>query len=96
MYPFIKIFGTEISAYALMAAGGDFGASVAPQALGIIVDNVAISDWAASLGQKLAMTSEQIGFKAGMLLAAVFPLLGVLVLIVMKRFFKKHPKDTIA
>jgi len=90
-----KIPAVGVSAYALMAAGGDFGASVAPQALGIVVDNVAVSDWALSLGQKLAMTSEQIGFKTGMLLAAVFPLLGIMVLFIMKRFFKKHPKDTI-
>ena len=89
-----KLPAVGVSAYALMAAGGDFGASIAPQALGIVVDNVSVSDWAAELGLKLAMTPEQIGFKTGMLLAAVFPLIGVVVLIIMKRFFQKHPKDT--
>lgn len=84
-----KIPAVGVAAYALMAAGGDFGASVAPQTLGIIVDNIALTDWAARLGDTLSLTPEQIGFKVGMLIAAIFPLLGVLLLLYMKRFFKK-------
>ncbi|MBQ7015002.1 MAG: MFS transporter, partial [Clostridia bacterium] len=38
-----------IAAYALMAAGGDFGASIAPQTMGIIVDTVSASSWAEKL-----------------------------------------------
>ena len=34
-----KIPAVGIAGYALMAAGGDFGASIAPQTLGIVVDN---------------------------------------------------------
>lgn len=82
-----KIPAVGVAAYALMAAGGDFGASVAPQTLGIIVDNIALTDWAARLGNTLSLTPEQIGFKFGMLIAAIFPLLGVLLLLYMKRFF---------
>lgn len=84
-----KIPAVGVAAYALMAAGGDFGASVAPQTLGIIVDNIALTDWAARLGDTLSLTPEQIGFKVGMLIAAIFPLLGVLLLLYMKRFFKR-------
>ena len=58
-----------VAAYALMAAGGDLGGSVAPQLLGVLADTV--------------------GLKSGMLIAAVFPALGVLLLLYMKRYFEK-------
>ena len=78
-----------VAAYALMAAGGDFGASVAPQGLGIVVDAVAASPWAADLGSKLSLTAEQIGMKAGMLTGALFPVLGIAVLLYIKRYFSR-------
>ncbi|MBQ7900719.1 MAG: hypothetical protein IJ365_01985 [Clostridia bacterium] len=79
-----------VTAYALMAAGGDFGGSIAPQLLGIVVDNVSASDWAQRLSTQLAMSAEQIGMKAGMLTAAVYPILGVALLIYIKRYFAKR------
>lgn len=88
-----KIPAAGVVAYALMAAGGDFGASVAPQMLGIIVDNIAITEWAQRLGVTLSLSAEQVGFKAGMLIAAVFPILGVLLLTYMRKFFKRQEKS---
>lgn len=85
-----EIPAVGVAAYALMAAGGDFGASVAPQTLGIIVDNIALTEWAKTFGSTLSLSPEQVGFKVGMLIAAVFPSLGVLLLIYMKKFFKKQ------
>ncbi len=85
-----KVPAVGVAAYALMAAGGDFGSSFAPQALGIVVDNIALTDWAASLGSTLSLSPEQVGFKVGMLLAAIFPLLGLFLLMYMKKFFTKH------
>lgn len=84
-----KFPAVGVAAYALMAAGGDFGASFAPQTLGILVDKIAVTDWAAALGSTLSLSAEQIGFKFGMLFAAVFPLIGILVLLYMRRHFKK-------
>ncbi len=79
-----------VAAYALMAAGGDFGASVAPQTLGVITDTVAASDWGVSFAKTLAISPDQLGMKVGMLLAAIFPLIGVTVLLYMKKYFKKQ------
>ncbi|MBQ6809193.1 MAG: MFS transporter [Clostridia bacterium] len=79
-----------VAAYALMAAGGDFGASVAPQMMGIIVDSVSASSWAAELSTTLAMTPDQIGMKTGMLISAIFPILGTFLLIYIKKYFKKR------
>lgn len=82
--------GVGVAAYALMAASGDLGASVAPQLLGIVVDKVAESSFAAELGTSLNLAAEQIGLKAGMLVTAIFPILGIGVLIFAMRYFKKQ------
>jgi MFS family permease len=79
-----------VTAYALMAAGGDMGASVAPQLLGIVVDGVSGTDFAADLGITLGISAEQVGLKAGMLVIAVFPILGIAVLGASMRYFKKN------
>lgn len=81
--------GIGVSAYALMAAGGDFGASLAPQLMGIIVDKVTVSERAINLGARLSMTSEQIGMKIGMIFSAIFPILGIFTVIYIKKYFKK-------
>ncbi len=85
-----KIPNVGVAAYALMAAGGDFGASIAPQTLGVIVDKVSASEWVLPISQTLSVSPEQIGMKVGMLVAAIFPLLGVGVLLYMKKYFKQH------
>lgn len=83
-----KIEGASVTAFALMAAGGDMGAALAPQLMGIIIDKVSLTNWAYTLGEKLNLTAEQIGLKTGMLVSAVFPLIGVLVLISTVKYFK--------
>lgn len=78
-----------VAAYALMAAGGDFGGSVAPQLLGIVVDKVSVSSFAVSLGASLSLSPEQVGMKAGMLVAALFPIIGIALLVFIRGCFKK-------
>ena len=77
-----------IGAYALMAAGGDLGAATAPQLMGIVIDKVSESNFAAELGASLNLTAEQIGLKAGMLVSSVFPIIGIAVVLVIMRYFK--------
>lgn len=81
-----------VAAYALMAAGGDLGGSIAPQMLGAVVDKVSVSEWAETLAPVLSITTEQLGMKVGMLTAAIFPLIGVFLLIFIKRYFNKKNK----
>ena len=81
--------GIGVAAYALMAAGGDFGASLAPQLLGVVVDKVAASNIGAELSASLNLSTEQIGLKAGMLATSIYPILGVALLIFAARYFKK-------
>ena len=84
-----KLPALGVAAYALMAAGGDFGASVAPQLLGIVVDAVSASDFALKAAEALSLTPEQIGMKAGMLTASLFPFIGMFLLIYIKKYFSK-------
>ncbi len=85
-----KIPGAGVAAFALMAAGGDLGASVAPQLMGIVVDNVSASTFAAELSSQINLSAEQIGLKAGMLVTAMFPIIGSILVIYIIHYFKKH------
>lgn len=78
-----------VAAYALMAASGDLGGSVAPQLLGIVVDKVSASSFAVEMSATSAVTPEEIGLKVGMLIATVFPLIGTVLMI----FVNKKKKE---
>ncbi len=82
-----------VAAYALMAAGGDLGGSIAPQLLGIVVDKVSVSEFANNLSATLHITAEQIGMKVGMIIASIFPILGLILLLYMKKYFNKATKN---
>lgn len=82
--------GIGVAAYALMASGGDLGASVAPQLMGIVVDKVAASSYAAQLSLQTGLAAEQIGLKAGMLVSSIFPIIGMLLLVYVMHYFKKQ------
>ena len=84
-----KIPGMSVAAYALMAAGGDMGASIAPQLVGIMADKVGASSMAHTLGNTLNLTAEQIGMRSGFLIAGLFPLLGFITVLIMKKYFKR-------
>jgi hypothetical protein len=57
--------------------------------MGIVVDSVTVSSFAADIATKTGLATEQIGMKAGMIITAVFPLIGILALAVTVRYFKK-------
>ena len=63
--------------YAMMAAGGDLGASVAPQLVGVITDLASLSPSLTSFASDLGLTSGQLGMKLGMIIGALFPLIGI-------------------
>lgn len=65
--------------YAIMAAGGDLGASVGPQLIGVVTDLTIASQKAADFALSLGLTAEQLGMKLGMLVGMLFPLAGCFV-----------------
>ncbi len=85
-----KVKGVGVAAYALMASAGDFGASLAPQLMGIVVDSVSVSQFAMNLSTSLSLTPEQIGLKVAMLITSIFPVLGTILMLFIIKFFKKN------
>ena len=65
--------------YAMMAAGGDLGASVGPQLVGIVTDAVMVNPIAQSLAAHWTITPEQLGMRAGILCGMIFPLIAIFV-----------------
>ena len=90
-----KIPHAGVAAFALMAAGGDLGASAAPQLRGVVIDAVSGTPFAAELGATLGLSAEQIGMRAGMLVSTIFPLIGTVLLLFTVRYFKKHEKERV-
>ncbi len=89
-----KIQNPGVGAFALMASFGDLGASVAPQLMGVIIDNVATSNFATSVGATLNLTAEQVALKVGMLSISIFPLIGIAVILYIIHYFKKTKNET--
>jgi fucose permease len=75
--------------YALMAAGGDTGGSAGPQLVGVVTDLIATGEKTALLAANWGLTPEQLGLKAGMLLASLFPLIAIPVYLHVWRTVKK-------
>lgn len=100
LWPGTLIYTTEaiprsgVAVYALLAAGGDLGSSVAPQLMGSITDAVAGGKFSAFLLGD--WPPEQAGFKTGMLVAALFPLLGTAVVVILKKAVKRSKDKSCA
>ncbi len=82
-----KVIGAGVAAYALMAAGGDFGASVAPQLMGAVVDKMNLNAQIAEAALQMNVPIEQVSMKIGMLVTSIFPIIGVVILLYIKRYF---------
>lgn len=79
--------------YALMAAGGDLGASVGPELVGVITDTIAANPNAVAFAERMGLTGEQLGMKCGLLIGAFFALVAIPVYI---RIFKtKSSKEEV-
>jgi MFS family permease len=75
--------------YALMAAGGDFGASVGPQLVGVITDLASENSLVISLAKTWNTSPDQLGMKLAMLVGMLFPLIGTFVSICFYKMRKK-------
>ncbi len=65
--------------FAVMAAGGDLGASIGPQLIGIITDSVMASPAAVARAAAWGLAPDQLGLKLGMLVGMLFPLIAILI-----------------
>lgn len=90
-----KLPSLGVGAYALMAASGDLGASVAPQLMGVVADSVAGSALGAEIGVAVGLTAEQVGLRAGMLVTSLFPILGIAVVLIIMNYFKPKKQESL-
>ena len=79
--------------YAIMAAGGDLGASVVPQLLGMIADAAIASPAVCAMAAGMGLMPEQLGMKLGMLFGMLFPLAGTFVFLYIWKFWKKKKEQ---
>lgn len=75
--------------FAMMAAGGDLGASVGPQLVGVVTDATMTLPFTVSLAETLSLSPEQLGMKLGMLVGMLFPLAAIFIYGVIRRK-RKH------
>jgi len=65
--------------FAAMASGGDLGAAVAPQLVGMITDAAIASPLAVQTAASMSIAPEQLGMKLGILVGMLFPLAAIFV-----------------
>jgi MFS family permease len=87
-----KFENVSVAVYALMAAGGDMGAAVAPQMVGILSDKFSLSDLALKLSETFHISAEQVGMRAGLFAAGFFPIAGFVCVLCMKKYLKSKKK----
>ena len=63
--------------YAMMASGGDLGAAIGPQLIGVITDTAVKIPSLVSLATDIGISPEQLGMKLGMLVGMLFPLAAI-------------------
>jgi MFS family permease len=90
-----KFANVSVAVYALMASGGDMGASIAPQLVGIMSDKVSMTEFAYNMSVMFNITAEQVGMRSGLVVAGLFPLAGVVLILYMKKYFGKRDKITL-
>jgi len=76
--------------YALMAAGGDFGAAIGPQLVGIVTDAAIANPTLVTIAQTMQLAPEQLGMKLGMLVGMLFPVAAIPVFVVLWKSRKKR------
>lgn len=63
--------------YAIMAAGGDLGASLGPQFVGMVTDAALEMPFLIEMAQGIGLSAEALGMKLGMLTGMLFPLFSI-------------------
>ena len=79
--------------FALMAAGGDFGASMGPQLVGVITDAAIENPALISVAENLSFSPEQLGMKLGMLVGMLFPLVAIAVYATYLKSYKTKKRE---
>lgn len=85
-----KVKNGGVVLFAFMAAGGDLGASVGPQLIGIITDAVAKHSNIIHTASQYGLNAEQVGMKLAILICAIFPIISTIISIINNRYYRKN------
>lgn len=80
-----KFASSGVFIYAIMASGGDMGASVGSQFVGVITDIIIENEKFSAVAENLLLTPEQLGMKMGMLIGALFPIIAIFIFLRMRK-----------
>ena len=58
--------------------------------MGIVIDRVTVSEYAVRRALETGLTPEQIGMQTGMLVTSLFPIIGIVLLLFITRYFRKN------
>lgn len=83
-----------VVAFAIMAAGGDSGGAIGPQLIGALFDGLMANQNIHLYAERLSFTAQELSMKFSLLVTAIFPLLGYILLKVMKRKFLTIKSNT--
>lgn len=81
-----------VVAFALMAAGGDLGASFGPQMVGLLTDFVSQSAALGNVAMRLGISAEVLGLKGSMLICAIFPMVAAIFYFVLLKIQNKKSR----
>ena len=76
--------------YAMMAAGGDLGASIGPQLVGVISDVIPTVDIFKNIADSLGISAEQLGMRIAILISMLFSLAAIFVF---RKLYKSSKKE---
>lgn len=76
--------------YAMMAAGGDLGASIGPQLVGVISDVIPTVDIFKNIADSLGISAEQLGMRIAILISMLFSLTAIFVF---RKLYKNSKKE---
>ena len=79
-----------------MAAGGDLGASVGPQLVGVITDVIRENEATAKLAFDMGLTPDRLGMKVGILIGMLFSLIAIFVFFSVMRNQRKFTEKALS
>jgi hypothetical protein len=85
--------GGGVIMFAMMAAGGDMGAAVGPQLVGVITDTVKKIPFFASKAAAMGLDADSFGMKIGILIGMLFSLAAIAVFYTIMRKQKSFQEN---
>lgn len=81
-----KYPNSSVSVYALMAVAGDMGGAIIPYLVGIVINNLQLTN------NNLFFTGtiEQNSMRGGLLFASVFPVVALIFILILRKYFRKN------